>query len=190
MIQATTSLKTFQWTSTKYISSNLMVTRWMLKQKRLWSPINHAGGPYTGSVGSPVTLDASSSYDPDGEIVTYEWDCDGDGSYELTTSSPTMEHAWNAAFDGTIGLKVTDNGGLSATDTATVEIAASGQELCGDLDGDGNCDYDDYWLFVGAYGKYAGDPGFIPEADYDGDGRITLVDYQKWYECWKEYYGL
>jgi Concanavalin A-like lectin/glucanases superfamily/CARDB/PKD domain/SdrD B-like domain len=154
-------------------------------------PVADAGGPYTGSVGSPVTFDAGGSYDPDGQIVSYEWDWDGDDTYDETTSSSTITHTWDTEFSGTIRLKVTDNDGLSAMATASAEItAAPAAGLCCDLDGDGNCDYDDYGLFVGAYGKYAGDPGFIPEADYDGDGRITLVDYQKWYECWKEYYGL
>lgn len=151
-------------------------------------PVADAGGPYTGSVGSPVTFDAGGSYDPDGEIVSYEWDWDVDGTYDATTSYSTITHTWDTEFSGTIRLKVTDNDGLSAMATASAEITAAA--LCCDLDGDGDCDYDDYGLFVGAYGKYAGDPGFIPEADYDGDGRITLVDYQKWYECWKEYYGL
>ncbi len=86
------------------------------------APVADAGGPYSGEVGSPVTLDASGSYDPDGVIVTYEWDCNGDGEYDRITSSPQMPYTWAIAFNGTITLRVTDNDGLTATDTATVTI--------------------------------------------------------------------
>lgn len=86
------------------------------------APVADAGGPYSGEVGSPVTLDASGSYDPDGVIVTYEWDCNGDGEYDQITSSPQMPYTWAIAFNGTITLRVTDNDGLTATDTATVTI--------------------------------------------------------------------
>ena len=150
-------------------------------------PIADAGGPYTGSVETPVFLDASGSHDLDGQIVTYEWDFDNDGTYDLTTSSPTMGHAWNADFNGTIGLKVTDNDGLSATDTASVEIAASGQEFCGDLDADGDVDGDDRNILRSALNSSTGDTGFIPEADYDGDGLISYNDYREWYACYKAF---
>jgi parallel beta-helix repeat protein len=48
----------------------------------------------------------------------------------------------------------------------------------GDLDGDGDVDYDDYLLFRTAYGSCSGDGNFIPEADLDGDGCVTINDYR------------
>jgi PKD repeat protein len=39
--------------------------------------------PEAGSVPLKVTLDAQLSKDPDGSIVLYEWDMDGDGEYEV-----------------------------------------------------------------------------------------------------------
>jgi hypothetical protein len=44
-------------------------------------PVAKANGPYSGTVGSPITFDASGSYDPDGSIVSYEWDWNNDGFY-------------------------------------------------------------------------------------------------------------
>jgi len=151
-------------------------------------PVAAAGGPYTGRVGEPVLLNASGSHDPDGQIVMYQWDYDNDGTYEQTTASPTLEHTWSNAYDGIITLLVTDNDGLSAKDTATVKIAAvSGQGVCGDLDDDGDVDGDDRDILRSALNTRTGDVGFIPEADYDGDGLISYNDYREWYACYKAF---
>jgi predicted outer membrane repeat protein/parallel beta-helix repeat protein len=88
------------------------------------APVADAGGPYSGEVGVPVTLDASGSYDPDGVIVRYEWDCNGDGEYDQITSSSQMPYTWDTTYNGIITLRVTDNDGLTATDTATVSITS------------------------------------------------------------------
>jgi len=53
----------------------------------------------------------------------------------------------------------------------------------GDLDHDHDVDDDDYNVFLATYGLCEGDPDFNDCADYDGDGCITLADYQ----CWVEY---
>jgi hypothetical protein len=87
-------------------------------------PIANAGGPYTVDEGGSVTLDASSSYDPDGSIASYAWDFNADGVYDDATGvSPTFSAA---ALDGPgsqlVSLKVTDNNGATATQAVTVTI--------------------------------------------------------------------
>ncbi len=154
-------------------------------------PVADPNGPYTGQVGVPVTLDGSGSYDPDpapDHIVSYEWDLDNDGEYDDATGE-IVSYIWDTEGTYTIGLKVTDTYGATGIAATMVKVTAVVAPCC-DLDNDNDCDYDDFMLFVGAFGKYAGQEGFIPKADYDGDGRITLVDYQKWYECYKDYMGL
>ncbi len=59
-----------------------------------------------------------------------------------------------------------------------------GCENCGDLDNDANVDLDDFWLFVDAFGECAGSPKYNVLADLDGDGCVTLVDYQAWRMCY------
>ncbi len=49
-----------------------------------------------------------------------------------------------------------------------------------DLDGDGDVDAADRVIFMASLNKCKGQVGFNPDADYDNDGCVTLVDYQKW----------
>lgn len=83
-------------------------------------PVADVNGPYEGLEGSNVTLDASGSTDPDGEIVSYRWDLDGDAVYDIETESPVLEVIYSNESSLVITLEVTDDDGLSST--ASVEI--------------------------------------------------------------------
>ena len=61
--------------------------------------------------------------------------------------------------------------------------------LCGDLDGDNDCDTDDYSAFLDTYGTCEGSAKYLPEADSDGDDCVTAVDYQYWLMCYRDYVG-
>ena len=83
-------------------------------------PVADAGGPYGGTEGSPLVLDASGSSDVDSE-VSYAWDLDNDGEYDDATGvGPTASFA----DDGTyiIAVRVEDDLGLFDTDEATVTV--------------------------------------------------------------------
>ena len=43
--------------------------------------------PTTALTGETVTLSAAGSLDPDGAIAKYEWDIDGNGSYEFNSGA-------------------------------------------------------------------------------------------------------
>ncbi|MEA2269725.1 MAG: hypothetical protein QOC64_2335 [Solirubrobacteraceae bacterium] len=79
--------------------------------------------PAVAVVGSPVTLDASESVDLDGEILTYEWDLDGDaafgGAQDAVTTSPTLQHTFAGGAAVAIRLRVTDDSGDAALGRAT-----------------------------------------------------------------------
>jgi len=154
-------------TSTEVVDAILEAVEVALK-----SPTAEAGGSYSGNVGSPVTFDASSSYDPDGTIVLYEWDWDNDGIYDENTTSPTITHTWSSEFTGMVRLRVTDNDGLTGIDTASVEIKA----IKGDLDNDGDVDQNDLNILL----SYRNKPATVcPKCDLDGDGTITVLDARK-----------
>ncbi len=78
--------------------------------------------PTEGDAPLLVNFDASGSSDADGSVVSYEWDFEGDGTYDEQGTSPTTSHTYDLPrelpYDATV--RVTDNAG--ATDTASVQI--------------------------------------------------------------------
>ncbi len=111
--------------------------------------------PLTGVSPLTVDLNGSSSSDPDGSIVSYDWAWNG-GSATGTTPEATFQTGTYA-----VTLTVTDDGGLTDTDVVTIEVTAPV-----DTDGDGVADVDDICPTI-----------FNPDqtlttyyADGDGDG--------------------
>jgi PKD repeat protein len=88
-------------------------------------PVADADGPYGGTVGLPVVFDGSGSSDVDGTIVSYEWDF-GDGG---TGSGVSPTHMYGSAGTFTVTLTVTDDGGLTDSDTSTATIAPAVADL-------------------------------------------------------------
>ncbi len=79
--------------------------------------------PNPAATGAQVNFDASGSTDPDGSIVKYEWDLDGNGNYETDTgSTASASNTYATAGERTVGLRVTDDGGATATTTRTVTV--------------------------------------------------------------------
>src|SRR5882672_6833325 len=78
-------------------------------------PVANPGGPYSGTVGVPVSFNGSGSTDPDGNPLTYAWDF-GDGA---TGSGATPSHAYAAEGTFTVALTVTDNGTPPLSNTAS-----------------------------------------------------------------------
>lgn len=86
------------------------------------SPVAEAGNTYDGYVDQPMLFDGGLSFDPDGTVVSYEWDWNGDGTYEDSTTDAVIVHSFSSAMSGQVRLRVTDNDGLTGIDVADVEI--------------------------------------------------------------------
>ncbi|MEH6579904.1 MAG: PKD domain-containing protein, partial [Amphritea sp.] len=86
-------------------------------------PTAEAGGSYLGEACQPVDFDASDSIDQgEGSIVSYDWDFNGDGIYDLTTDSPFAQHTYAAPYEGQMVVQVTDNDGFIDSDSADVVV--------------------------------------------------------------------
>lgn len=111
------------------------------------APFAWAGGPYITRVGTALALDSRGSFD-DGTIVSYEWDLDGNGVYDVTMGAPELVHTFSREFAGIIGLRVTDDRGLKAESTTPVVVSRDGDvvpaeiDKCPELDNPGQEDFD------------------------------------------------
>ncbi|UCG68590.1 MAG: PKD domain-containing protein, partial [Thermoplasmata archaeon] len=91
-------------------------------------PIADAGPDQTAYEGDRVQLNASASYDPVGIIETYVWDFDSsDGMWWETgapsdATGPTPTHIYGDNGVYTVTLTVTNDKGLSDTDTMLVKV--------------------------------------------------------------------
>ncbi len=83
------------------------------------APIAIANGPYAGKTSDNILFNSDGSNDSDGTIEKYEWDF-GDGTAVVNQAKPT--HSYQTAGSYTATLTVTDNGGLTHTSEAQVEI--------------------------------------------------------------------
>jgi hypothetical protein len=63
--------------------------------------------PVDPLVGQQVTFDGTASADPDGTVASYQWDLDGNGSFEATGPNPT--HTYNSDATVNVKLRVTDS---------------------------------------------------------------------------------
>jgi hypothetical protein len=77
--------------------------------------------------GEPVTFDASASRDADGSITKYEWDLDGDGSYERDSGTePVVTRSYDRPGAVTVTVRVHDDDGKATDETAEVDVSGPG----------------------------------------------------------------
>jgi len=88
--------------------------------------------PTSGGIPLLVSFDATGSYDPDGIIVDYEWDLDGDGIFNeagieaMSQGSATTSYGYASPGTFLATVRVTDNDALTDTDSVTISVNPSG----------------------------------------------------------------
>lgn len=122
-------------------------------------PVADANGPYSGTVGSVVSFDGSSSNDPDGTLVAFEWDF-GDGT---TGSGQMPTHSYDLDGIYNVTLTVTDDNGAQDSATTSATVGVGNQAPIADVNG-----------------PYSGTVGLTVEFDGEGstdDGTIVAYDW-------------
>lgn len=85
------------------------------------------GGPYRGTAGEPLTLDASGSSDPEEEALTYLWTLP-DGS---TLDGPTVQASFDAPGIQQVRLKLTDERGGTTRELVEIIVLPGGEFALG-----------------------------------------------------------
>jgi PKD repeat protein len=78
------------------------------------------GAPH---IDEPITFDASGSFDPDGTIASYDWDFDGDGLFDSTTTDPVTTYSYAVSGLKSVTLRATDSEGASGRVTYTLDVS-------------------------------------------------------------------
>ena len=100
----------------------------------------------------------TSVTDVDGNIVKYEWDFDGDGTFEASTQSSPASHTYNNSGSRTARVRVTDNNGATAIRETAITITAHSGNFSNqyssifDNSAGGGC-----FIATAAYGSYLSD---------------------------------
>ena len=125
-------------------------------------PIANAGTDISVKIGNSVILDASGSYDSDGNIVSYEWT---EGNTIISRSKTFQKNNFSLGIHR-ITLKVTDNDGASSTDTVIVTIKTDNKLPIANAG-------DDITVTIGSEIK------LDASNSYDPDGTISMYQWKK-----------
>lgn len=82
----------------------------------------------TGELPLTVVLDGSTSSDPDGGELTYEWDLDGDGEFDDGTDA-IVTTTFTESDDVVVRLRVTDDSEMSSATSVTIRPGNTAPEV-------------------------------------------------------------
>jgi len=136
-----------------------------------------AADPASGDVPLSVTFDASASLDPDGTLMKYEWDWNGDNVYDATSYQPAIEHLYTSGGNYMAKVRVTDDAGATAIGTVHMIIfAQKAMDPVAVLIADPASGSPPLTVNLDAAGSYDDQPLLLYEWDFDGDGVFSEAD--------------
>jgi hypothetical protein len=81
--------------------------------------------PSVAIAGQPVTISAAASHDVGEPIAGYDWDFNGDGVFDASTTDPVAGYTYPAPFSGTVTVRVRSTSGLASLASAPIAVGAS-----------------------------------------------------------------
>ncbi len=117
----------FECVNTSAKRSELMdkTLDWLLNGANM-PPIAEAGPDITVNAGETATF-AGRGVDPDGTIVSYAWDFEGDGTFDwMSTTTGNTTHVYNAAGVYSAIFKIVNAEGLADYDVCMVTVNQAG----------------------------------------------------------------
>jgi PKD repeat protein len=132
--------------------------------------------PDSGDAPLLVSFNASDSYDGDGEIVSYEWDFNGDGRFD-DGEGEVVEYEFTQEGSFNVTLRVTDNNGDFDVAEDTIEVGSTAG-LKAVITSEDVAEGDDYYLetkynFTGQFSQTQDE--HITRYTWDfGDGSTTV----------------
>ena len=97
---------------------------WVRVGGNLLPEMDLTASPQAGDWPLEVEFDASGSSDPDGSIVGFEWDFDGDGEFELS-GAPVQTHVYHSGGARHATVRATDNEGGQRTASRLIDVYSS-----------------------------------------------------------------
>jgi len=107
-----------------------VVAKVVFTSKSSTSPVAHAGGDMMAAIGDTIALDGAKSYDPNGSIISYNWNQSSGPAVIIQDSTatrasfiiPKVNRTSNFIFQ----LKVIDNDGETSTDHVKITVEIKG----------------------------------------------------------------
>ena len=153
-------------------------------------PVADAGGPYF-QWKEKIQFNGENSYDPDGEIIGYRWDVDGDGRWDTEwRNRPKYKYKYTEPGVYNVTLQVKDDNNSIDTDTTTATVVDSNTEPVADAGGpyfgiinetiyfNGSKSYDpdgEIVNYTWSFGDGQKGYGVAPEYKYVNNGTFTVT---------------
>jgi len=97
------------------------------------APFARFAAPARVADGTEARFDATSSFDPDGTLVSYRFTF-GDGTPDAVSAGPEATHVFHGPGDYPVHLTVTDDAGATGEALHTVHVSLAAPAACDDAD--------------------------------------------------------
>ncbi len=134
-----------------------------------------SASPVVGKAPLFVKFDASASTDPDGEIVFYKWDFNGDGDYDASGAESSVSYTYESLGIYEARVSVLDNDGDEGSASVVIIVQADNLPPIAELTAEPSLGDVPLTVMLDASSSRDHDGDIVLyEWDFDGDGRYDF----------------